>query len=58
MLIGIQVDADIWIHHWLAVRRQRVYINQTYSILALVIVGVQQDSVLGQLLFLIYILTT
>ena len=58
MLIGIQVDADIWIHHWLAGRRQRVYINQTYSILALVIVGVQQGSVLGQLLFLIYILTT
>ena len=48
---GIQGDAARWIRNWLAGRRQRVCINQSYSNWAPVTSGVPQDSVLGQLLF-------
>ena len=53
---GIQGDAARWIRNWLAGRRQRVCINQSYSNWAPAIPGVPQGSVLGPLLFLIYII--
>ena len=51
---GIQGDVARWIGNWLAGRRQRVYINQSYSNWAPVTSSVPRDSVLGPL-FLIYI---
>ena len=52
---GIQGDAARWIRNCLAGRRQRICINQSYSNWAPVTSGVPQGSVLGQLLFIIYI---
>ena len=49
---GIQGVAARWIRNWLAGRRQRVFINQSYSNWATVTSGVPQDSVLLPLLFL------
>ena len=52
---GIQGDASRWIRNWLAGLRQWICINQSYSNWAPVTSGVRQSSVLGPLLFLIYI---
>ena len=52
---GIQGDATRWIRSWLAGRCQRVCINKSYSNWAPVTSDVPQGSVLGQLLFLVYI---
>ena len=52
---GAQSDAARWIRNWLAGRRQRVCINQSYSNWAPVTSGVPQGSILDPLLFLIYI---
>ena len=51
----IQGDPARWIRNWLAGRRQRVCINQSCSNWEPVTSGVPQGSVLGLLLFLIYI---
>ena len=52
---GIHGDAARYNRNWLAGRHQRVCINQSSSNLALIASGVPQSSVLGLLLFLIYI---
>ena len=49
---GIRVDAARWIGNSLAGRRQRVFINQTYSNWALVTSGVPNGSVFLLMLLL------
>ena len=55
MAYGIQSNILEWIKPFLSGRKQTVVVNGIKSITSVVLSGVPQDSVMGLLLFLIYI---
>ena len=55
---GIVDDNIDWIEQWLTARRQRVVVDGQVSNWKSALSGVPQGSILGPLLFLIYILMT
>ena len=52
---GIKGDLLIWIENFLSGRRQRVTVNGKVSTWAEILSGIPQGSVLGPVLFVIYI---
>ena len=53
--MGFETSITNWIKEWLSERTQRVVLNGSYSDWAGVCSGVPQGSVLGPLLFLVYV---
>ena len=54
-LLGIHGDVLQWLRYFLTKRKQRVVINGVFSDWASVTSGVPQGTVLGPLLFLLYV---
>jgi len=52
---GIHKNLIGWIECFLAIRKQRVRVKETFSNSAAIISGIPQGSILGPLLFIIYI---